>query len=236
MRSSILVFLVVCIYLSGYSVQATIFQCNSTDSCGCSRYNANINARIVGGEPAVSHSWGWAVSLRTRFGTHICGGTILSPYYVLTAAHCVEDNRYQPSMYMIVVGADTLNNSDGQILALSSISIHPSFNTGSKENDIAVLYLTTPISFANGNVAKICLPSLPKSEQPHYPVVNRPVVAIGWGRTSFNGNGSNSLRQVTLKAVKDTESKCKPSIKNVNVQFCAAVDGGGKGQLCLLIL
>ena len=44
--------------------------------------------RIVGGTPAKPHSWPWQVSINYD-GTHVCGGTILSQNYVVTAAHCV---------------------------------------------------------------------------------------------------------------------------------------------------
>uniref|UniRef100_A0A0G2K6S8 Plasminogen n=2 Tax=Rattus norvegicus TaxID=10116 RepID=A0A0G2K6S8_RAT len=48
--------------------------------------------RVVGGCVANPHSWPWQISLRTRFsGQHFCGGTLISPEWVLTAAHCLEN-------------------------------------------------------------------------------------------------------------------------------------------------
>lgn len=43
--------------------------------------------RIVGGTLAAQDKWGWQVSMHWR-GKHICGGAIISPRWVITAAHC----------------------------------------------------------------------------------------------------------------------------------------------------
>ena len=227
---SVLVSLSIFIHLEQSSVQATIFPCNSTISCGCSRFDVNIDARIVGGEIAGSHTWGWAVSLRDSHGDHICGGSILSLNYVLTAAHCIENMVLTPVFLSIVVGADLLTGFEGQRIPLSNIIIHPDYNGRTKENDIAVLQLNRSIDFNDMNVARICLPRVSTSEQSRYPIVQKPVVAIGWGRTTFNGSISNALRQVTVKTVAKNERKCQNAIGNDALQFCAAVDGGGKGE------
>lgn len=228
-------FVAICLYLSVYSVQATVFMCNRTISCGCSRNNANINARIVGGEIAASHSWGWAVSLRMSPTRNMCGGTIVSRNYILTAAHCVND-IFVASMLTVVVGADTILGNEGQKIQVATIIMHPGYNPLTNENDIALLLLRTPINFGDANVAKICLPSVLAVEQYRYPIVNKPLVAIGWGTLSSGGSAPDTLRQVTVKAVDSDAKTCKPSIRNTRLQFCAAVNGGGKGRLHLIII
>ncbi|RXN21075.1 chymotrypsin B-like protein [Labeo rohita] len=45
-------------------------------------------ARIVNGEEAVPHSWPWQASLQDFTGFHFCGGSLISEYWVVTAAHC----------------------------------------------------------------------------------------------------------------------------------------------------
>lgn len=59
-------------------------------------------ARVVNGQNAGPHSWPWQISLRVR-GRHICGGSLIRPDWIVTAAHCVDRNP-SPSSYTVVVG------------------------------------------------------------------------------------------------------------------------------------
>lgn len=60
-------------------------------------------ARVINGEDASPHSWPWQISLRNSRGGHICGGSLIRPDWVLTAAHCVDRNP-DPNAYTVVVG------------------------------------------------------------------------------------------------------------------------------------
>ena len=58
--------------------------------------------RVINGQDASPHSWPWQISLRMN-GKHVCGGSLIRPNWVVTAAHCVD--RYPlASAYTVVVG------------------------------------------------------------------------------------------------------------------------------------
>ncbi|KAL9987989.1 hypothetical protein ACROYT_G002380 [Oculina patagonica] len=75
-----------------------IFVPSVTEGCG----NRPAFSRVVNGDDASPHSWPWQVSLRVR-GGHICGGSLIRPDWIVTAAHCVYRNP-NPSGYTVVVG------------------------------------------------------------------------------------------------------------------------------------
>ena len=73
-------------------------------SAGCGK--RPISTRVVGGINAEPNSWPWQISLRVKARGklyHICGGSLISPTHVVTAAHCVVKNA-APSRYKVVVG------------------------------------------------------------------------------------------------------------------------------------
>lgn len=211
--------------------QATIFECQSTDPCGCSRNHVDIHRRPSGGETAADRSWGWAVSVRDSYDMHICGGTLLSKRFVLTAAHCFRRTSERWPSYSVVVGVDSLLSTTGHIRSVSHIFLHPKWNSTGRENDIALLRLNSSIFMNDRNINRICLPEVTRGQPTRYPSVSSSLVAIGWGTTAWeNLVLPLHLRQVGLDVISDQELKCRTLMTNGNLQFCATVRGGEKGE------
>lgn len=207
------------------AVAGVTYTCSANQACGCSLNSAVLN-RIVGGESAGTDTWGWAVSIRSNNG-HFCGGSLISPTLVITAAHCVISIRSISSL-SINVGSRLLSMIRQQ-RRISSIYLPGNYNPNTFVNDIAVLRLSSPVDMTDRSVSLICLPSSNSSE---YPPSGTAVVAVGWGTlVSGSRTPSETLQQVTLNAIPASQQACRSMVYNRQIQLCAGVQNGGKGRM-----
>jgi secreted trypsin-like serine protease len=138
------------------SSDETIYSCDSNASCGCSINPAVVN-RVVNGEEARKSTWSWAVSISIR--GNLCGGSILTESWIITAAHCV-DGIQQESEVIVYAGSNLIFGGNHSRTA-SQIIIHPDYTTTMKtlENDIALIRLSSPFDMSDPQLKKICLPT-----------------------------------------------------------------------------
>ena len=153
---------------------------------------------IVGGTVAESTRYPYFVRLE-YYGDLGCGGTLVWPDFVLTAAHCTEAVR---SSIVAVLGTND-NNHDEQRRSIRRIQLHPSYDDPTREYDMALLQLDEPvmdtpvIQLANVNHHEWW------SSLEQQPLYN--LTVLGWGATTDRGFNSDVLRQAELKVVPDEE-------------------------------
>lgn len=165
-------------------IKAKTFHCDPMVSCGCSLNPVTMN-RIIGGEDAVVSSWGWAVSILTNESS-LCGGSIISQSWILTAAHCVE--HYQRIRVLVSASANTLLANEQRRLS-RSIHLHPNYAANQFINDIALIEVYPPFNMSHPSIAKVCLPT---ADINTYPAINSSVMRMrvcsiqyAWIRISF---------------------------------------------------
>lgn len=59
-----------------------------------------MQSRVLGGTDAKRGAWPWQVAVYTSSNTFVCGGSVINPLWLVTAAHCFEDDK----QYYFVIG------------------------------------------------------------------------------------------------------------------------------------
>lgn len=152
---------------------------------------------IIGGEDALPGQYPFMVSLqRLDYGDsdharHWCGGTLISPSWVLTAAHCVE--RAQPGGYAVLGGTTTLDTTVGNRASnIRAIHVHPAFDRSTLVNDVALIQLREPL-------ADVTPAQLLEGSDAGYLRTGRRFDVIGWGNTGLEGDAASPTVLQTVK-------------------------------------
>lgn len=142
-------------------------------NCGISQVrDFTSKLRIIGGREANKGTWPWQVALINHHQVPFCGGTIITPQFVLTAAHCVRRKMF------IRAGEHDLTVDEGteQEIRVSGVYIHPNFSRETVDSDVALLRLERPLKM-NKYVSNACLPSKRDNLS-----INTLGTILGWGK------------------------------------------------------
>ncbi|KAL6428326.1 hypothetical protein ACFW04_008549 [Cataglyphis niger] len=170
---------------------------------------------IVGGTPASLGEFPWQCSLNLN-NRHFCGGSIIAPNKILTAAHCVHNSVRAPyNNFRILCG--TIDPTRGQFYAVQSVRVHPNYMDGAAYswlNDIAVITLKTSIQY-NQYQSPIALAD-------SVPAPGTLATLSGWGLTSATGSPARTLLKMNQNVV--SLAQCQQSHYGAtltNTHLCA---------------
>ena len=97
---------------------------------------------IVGGEDADILDYPWQVALIESSGGWswaFCGGSIIDNYWILTAAHCLEDVN-ENNLY-VRAGSDNSYAQGGNSYSVEEIIVHPNYNNNTMNNDLSLIHI-----------------------------------------------------------------------------------------------
>ena len=188
--------------------------------------------RIIGGDDASQNEWPWMAELDIAFTATnqfgLCGGVLLTPRWVMTAAHCLIDdngNFVDPSditvrLESVFLGDGTPYSSDGYGVPEGyQPSIAPAF-----DNDIAMIRLATPGPDQANRPSIAGAAQLNALQAAPFAQRDEALTAIGWGLTSRNGTEpADRLQEVALDYIQT--GSCKNAWGNgfnTNTMVCAA--------------
>jgi secreted trypsin-like serine protease len=165
---------------------------------------------IVGGQNAQPGQFPWQISLQFKSGqqfSHGCGGSILNTRWVVTAGHCVQGVTKRS--LRVVAGEHNRSTNEGveQTFSIATIVRHPQYNSGTLENDVALLELSSPIILSSARRTAAIPLFTPADSAAGLDAPGTLATISGWGTTSESGSLSTTLKFAQVPVVSDAEAR-----------------------------
>uniref|UniRef100_A0A4W4FJI5 coagulation factor Xa n=1 Tax=Electrophorus electricus TaxID=8005 RepID=A0A4W4FJI5_ELEEL len=177
------------------------------------------NPRIVNGDDCPPGECPWQALLVNEEKIGFCGGTILNEYFILSAAHCMNQSR---SITVILGEFDTMIREGREVThAVDQVLVHMSYVPETYHNDIALIKLVKPIKFTK-YILSACLPDRDFAER--VLMLQDDGMVSGFGRLYEGGPQSTILQKLTVPFIDRATCMESTKFKISNRMFCAGYD------------
>ncbi|XP_028838894.1 transmembrane protease serine 4b [Denticeps clupeoides] len=147
--------------------------------------------RIVGGVDTAIEDWPWQASLQWD-GQHLCGGSLVSLTWVISAAHCFT-GRTDVSRWRVALGSNRIVTSGA--ISVAKVVVHSKYNPKANDYDISMIQLSSPVTTGD-TIRPVCLPP------DQLTIKNGDSLAVtGWGALHENGAVSSVLQKATVPLI-----------------------------------
>ncbi|KAF5287270.1 hypothetical protein FQR65_LT02143 [Abscondita terminalis] len=146
-------------------------------------------SRIIGGADAEDGQFPHQISLKV-LTVHICGGSIIKPKFILTAAHCVDG---AVSKDMTVVAGTNKQSVIEPFIQVSTYNAHQEYNLWKMMNDIAIVRLSKELTY-DSKVQPIALNT-------DFTDAGVQCVLSGWGSIKYPGVSPENLQFINLVTI-----------------------------------
>ncbi|XP_054084382.1 trypsin-like [Zeugodacus cucurbitae] len=154
--------------------------------------NDTITKKIIGGDFVSILGAPFMVNLRLD-NEFVCGGTLLRPNCVLTAAHCVIGT---PAFRFDVQAGTTILSSPGQVANVESIFIPRQYSKATKNYDVAIMRLDRPLSGSRVQLVTLGSDNVRPGQR---------LRVYGWGRRREDGASAVALRAAVVRVIRRAE-------------------------------
>lgn len=189
--------------------------------------------RIVGGRSTTSEHFPFIALIEIEhiesnmLYHHYCGGSIIDPTWILTAAHCFDKKVNFTLDLTVFAGIDRLYQMSSKIPSVRSVELelsHEEYNEDTNDNDISLLKLLQPLEWTE-RIQKIYLPRFSREETHH-----DKALIVGFGKTNENyTNPSNKLMMAKVDIFPEQEAACLLDSKyKPENMICAGLKEGGR--------